>query len=126
MTILPDAGRLEGWTSTGPFDPSLFTTYASIESSIALHPYFPALCVMSSTSYLGLRHFRRGLAWTRAWIRVALQEAASCRSCGKRVSPWVDVCEYCGTGGPVRVNVCPTLLLTAACCELALALIIIG
>ena len=50
-------------------------------------------------------------------------EASACRECGRPANPLAWICEHCGTGNPVKIDVSPQLVFTAVACEIALLLL---
>jgi ribosomal protein L37E len=60
----------------------------------------------------------------RQYLRSLVKEVSQCRECGHPVNLLRDeVCERCGAGKPVKVSISPSLLVTAAACELTLILL---
>ncbi len=46
-----------------------------------------------------------------------VRESLLCRECGKQVGLLADVCDHCGAGNPVKINISPVLLFAAIACE---------
>ena len=69
-----------------------------------------------------VQRVRRGLRRAGDWLWLQLEEAAACRTCARTVNPLANICQYCGTGYPVRVNLSPVFLITAFGCEAVLLL----
>ena len=51
------------------------------------------------------------------------RELSTCRECGRPVKVSWDVCEHCGAGKPVMIDVSPSVFITAVCCQVTLLLI---
>jgi hypothetical protein len=62
----------------------------------------------------------------RQYLRRVTEELSECRECGHPVNFFRDdICERCGVGKPIRINISPCVLLTAAGCELTLLLLVL-
>ncbi len=53
-------------------------------------------------------------------LRTAVRDSSRCRECGEVTPLGAEVCEHCGAGTPVRWNLSPALLVTAAVAEVLL------
>jgi hypothetical protein len=51
------------------------------------------------------------------------RELSTCRECGRPVKFSWEICEYCGAGKPVKIEISPSVFVTAVCCQVALLLI---
>lgn len=60
----------------------------------------------------------------RRYLSRLVKEVSHCRECGHPVNLLRDdICERCGAGKPIRVSISPSVLVTAAACELTLILL---
>ena len=59
----------------------------------------------------------------RQYLSRLARELSSCRECGRPVKISWDVCEHCGAGKPVKIDVSPSVFVTAVCCQVTLLLI---
>ncbi len=50
--------------------------------------------------------------WQRGqeWLRQAIEESQTCRSCSGKVTPWEHICPTCGASDPGTVPVSPGML----------------
>jgi hypothetical protein len=51
------------------------------------------------------------------------RELSTCRECGHPVKISWEICEYCGAGKPVKIDISPSVFVTAVCCQVVLLLI---
>lgn len=54
-------------------------------------------------------------------LKARARERLVCRECGRQVKLLAEICDYCGAGSPVKINVQPGVLIAAAA---ALALVV--
>ena len=59
----------------------------------------------------------------REHLRLIAQEASACRACGRPAKLLSNICEHCGAGNPIKVNISFSVFVTAVGCELALVLL---
>ena len=63
-----------------------------------------------------------GYGWLRRYLSQLARELSSCRECGRPVKIAWDHCEYCGAGKPIKIDISPSVFVTAVSCELTLLL----
>ena len=64
-----------------------------------------------------------GYGLLRQYLSRLAKEMSSCRECGRTVEVWWDICEHCGAGKPVKINISSSVFVTAVCCQVTLLLI---
>ena len=77
--------------------------------------------VAAAALLTALAHAPQGV---RRYLRQAADDFSRCRECGRRVSLLRnDVCEHCGAGRPLKLNISPCVLITGVGSELTVLLL---